>query len=115
MNIQQRVLNIKDFKNIGVSKLDEEYHLHEKPEKLLIDVNYAQDSAGGLVIVIGENNTGKSNVNKALAKFAYKNNKAFDYNDTPNYIGYNECQPRLELQLKAFPATANTGGGGISP
>ena len=110
---QQRVLIGKNFKNIGVSKLDSEsYELSEKSEELLLNVNYKGDKAGGLVIVIGENNTGKSNVKSALAKFMYEfdNKNPFSPNDTPNYIDYDSCEPSLELILKDY--ANKTGGGG---
>lgn len=96
----QRKLVLKNFKNLGVSKLDEAtYELSDKEETLIIGTNYKQDAMGGLVIIIGENNTGKSNVNKALAKFSYKD-MGFSYNDKPNYIDYNECEPELQLILQ---------------
>ena len=109
---QQRVLIGKNFKNIGVSKLDNEtYKLSEKQEELLLNVNYKGDKAGGLVIIIGENNTGKSNVRSALAKFMYEFDSVnpFSSNDIPNYIGYESCEPSLELILKDYKIR---GGGG---
>ena len=111
---QQRVLIGKNFKNIGVSKLDidnKTYGLSEKPEELLLNINYKGDKTGGLVVVIGENNTGKSNVKSALAKFMYEfdSEKPFSSNDIPNYIGYESCEPSLELILKDYK---NKGGGG---
>lgn len=109
---QQRVLIGKNFKNIGVSKLDNDtYVFSEKPEELLLNINYKGDKTGGLVVVIGENNTGKSNVKSALAKFMYEfdSEKPFSSNDIPNYISYEGCEPSLELILKDYK---NKGGGG---
>lgn len=109
---QQRVLIGKNFKNIGVSKLDSDtYVFSEKPEELLLNINYKGDKTGGLVIVIGENNTGKSNVKVALAKFMYEfdSKNPFSPNDIPNYIDYESCEPSLELILKDY---ANKMGGG---
>ncbi|MDY5950347.1 MAG: hypothetical protein SPJ16_04045 [Helicobacter sp.] len=113
---QQRVLVIKNFKNIGVSKMDAEaeYNFSDKPEELVLNTSYMGDHHGGLVTIIGENNTGKSNVNRALAKFMFENTKAFNKNDIPNYSGYRECEPALNLMLRDYTqAAANNGGGKI--
>lgn len=111
---QERVLICKNFKNIGVSKLNESYELKDKPEDFLLNTNYKGDKPGGLVIVIGENNTGKSNIKQALQKFMYEfesyNDKCrvFNSNDLPNYIDYDSCEPSLEFVIKDY----KTGGGG---
>ncbi|MFP6043786.1 AAA family ATPase [Helicobacter pylori] len=51
---------------------------------------------GGLVIILGENNTGKSNLLKALGCFSEHVNE-FKKNCTPNYVGYEESISFLKL------------------
>lgn len=51
---------------------------------------------GGLVIILGENNTGKSNLLKALGCFSEHVNE-FKKNCTPNYVGYEESISSLKL------------------
>lgn len=52
----QRVLKISKYRNIGL----------DKPEKLVINNSIKKGEAGNLVILIGANNSGKSNVLDAL-------------------------------------------------
>ncbi|WP_412030765.1 AAA family ATPase [Helicobacter pylori] len=54
------------------------------------------DKLGGLIIIIGENNTGKSNLLKALGCFSEHVNE-FKKNCTPNYVGYEESISSLKL------------------
>ena len=108
-SLKTTIINIK---NIGVSKLNESYELKDMPEDFLLNTNYKGDKPGGLVIVIGENNTGKSNIKQALQKFMYEfesyNDKCrvFNSNDLPNYIDYDSCEPSLEFVIKDY----KTGG-----
>lgn len=55
----QRILELTKFRNLGF----------EKPETLVINNSIAKGEIGGVVTLIGQNNAGKSNVLKALAKF----------------------------------------------
>ncbi|WP_281651322.1 hypothetical protein [Helicobacter bilis] len=48
---QQRVLVIKNFKNIGVSQMDSNYNLSDKPEELVLNTSYTGDHHGGLVAI----------------------------------------------------------------
>ena len=87
-----RILEISNFKNIGVSELDRESNEKLNSQKLYLNANYSEDAMGGLVLLVGENNTGKSNIIKALKEFSYEDTlKAA--NDTPNFIGYEDCEP----------------------
>lgn len=54
---QQRVLVIKNFKNIGVSKMDSDYNLSDKPEELVLNTSYKGDHHGGLVTITIEKMT----------------------------------------------------------
>ena len=111
---QQRVLVIKNFKNIGVSQMNSNYNLSDKLEKLVLNTSYKSDHHGGLVTIIGENNTGKSNVSGAIDKFAFKDETTFNENDFPNFSNYEACEPDLNLMLRDYTqaATTNNGGGG---
>ncbi|EMZ41124.1 hypothetical protein C826_00134 [Helicobacter bilis WiWa] len=111
---QQRVLVIKNFKNIGVSQMDSNYNLSDKLEKLVLNTSYKGDHHGGLVTIIGENNTGKSNVSGAIDKFAFKDETTFNENDFPNFSNYEACEPDLNLMLRDYTqaAATNNGGGG---
>nr|WP_259456688.1 hypothetical protein [Helicobacter pylori] len=51
---------------------------------------------GGLVIILGENNTGKSNLLKALGCFSEHVNE-FNKNCTPNYLGFKDAITQLGL------------------
>ncbi|AHA88637.1 hypothetical protein U063_1297 [Helicobacter pylori BM012A] len=51
---------------------------------------------GGLVIILGENNTGKSNLLKALGCFSEHVNE-FKKNCTPNYLGFKDVITQLGL------------------
>lgn len=58
--------------------------------------NTFTDKLGGLVLIIGENNTGKSNLLKALGCFSDQLDE-FKKNCTPNYVGYEESISSLKL------------------
>ncbi|WP_285818803.1 hypothetical protein [Helicobacter bilis] len=113
---QQRVLVIKNFKNIGVSKMDTDYNLSDKLEELVLNTSYTGDHHGGLITIIGENNIGKTGKISALAKFMFWYIKAFTENDFPNFSNYEACEPSLRFVLRdythAAATAANNGGGG---
>ncbi|WQT25673.1 AAA family ATPase [Helicobacter pylori] len=66
-----------------------------KTFKLFLN-NTFTDKLGGLVLIIGENNTGKSNLLKALGCFSDQLDE-FKKNCTPNYVGYEESISSLKL------------------
>ncbi|WP_414601130.1 AAA family ATPase [Helicobacter pylori] len=66
-----------------------------KAFKLFLN-NTFTDKLGGLVLIIGENNTGKSNLLKALGCFSDQLDE-FKKNCTPNYVGYEESISSLKL------------------
>ncbi len=66
-----------------------------KAFKLFLNHTFT-DKLGGLIIIIGENNTGKSNLLKALGCFSEHVNE-FKKNCTPNYVGYEESISFLKL------------------
>lgn len=59
-NLKSRVLQIRNFRNIGLHKKEEAMY-----QELIIN-NYYDEIMGNLIILIGENNVGKSNILRAL-------------------------------------------------
>nr|WP_164872667.1 ATP-binding protein [Helicobacter pylori] len=108
LKVTTRYLEVKNYKNIGLEKnifiedLDS-FDLDNKPKqqiefkafKLFLNHTFT-DKLGGLIIIIGENNTGKSNLLKALGCFSEHVNE-FKKNCTPNYVGYEESISSLKL------------------
>ncbi|WP_104748901.1 hypothetical protein [Helicobacter cetorum] len=66
MKLHKRILRLHHFRNLG----------KDLPTELLLNVDFDEIKHGGLVILVGENNVGKSNVLEGL--------KAF--NDETNYL-----------------------------
>lgn len=58
--VKSRILKIRNFKNIGLSKKDNEY------QELYLDSYWDDKIVGNIIILIGENNIGKSNVLKSI-------------------------------------------------
>lgn len=84
----ERYFTIKNFRSIGT---DEVQHF---------DLNYLTnnaDSYGGLVTLIGENNSGKSNVLGALKVFG---SRSFSKNDIPFHNLVNGVEPEICLFIK---------------
>ncbi|UFG20536.1 AAA family ATPase [Helicobacter pylori] len=108
LKVTTRYLEVKNYKNIGLERntfiedLDS-FDLDNKPKqqtgfkafKLFLNHTFT-DKLGGLIIIIGENNTGKSNLLKALGCFSEHVNE-FKKNCTPNYVGYEESISSLKL------------------
>ena len=77
-----RRLEIANFRNLGIGKVEN------------LELN-ADATKGDLLILIGENNSGKSNVLRALQAFGRDDGKITD-DDKPNFIG-NDKNPNLRL------------------
>ncbi|RDU62844.1 hypothetical protein CQA53_09050 [Helicobacter didelphidarum] len=105
--MQKRILEISNFRNIGISTRDKDYNEKQQPQTLLLNTNLEADSMGGLVLIIGENNTGKSNVSKALSKFMFQDSELFGQSDEPKFLDCEDLIPQLSFQC--------CGGGGDSP
>lgn len=112
--MSQRFLKIKNFKNIGITKEEEQW------ERLYLNNSLDKDKIGELIILIGENNVGKSNIldsiniislaaksngKKNTDKKAYADdwgiledtiNENFK-NCLPDFMDYEECLPKLKL------------------
>ncbi len=59
MEFYKRVLKLHHFRNLG----------RNSPVKLLLNSSFGEIKHGGLVVLVGENNVGKSNVLEALIIF----------------------------------------------
>ncbi|WP_195742453.1 hypothetical protein [Helicobacter pylori] len=66
-----------------------------KAFKLFLNHTFT-DKLGGLITIIGENNTGKSNLLKALGCFSERLDE-FKKNCTPNYLGFKDAITQLGL------------------
>ncbi len=90
LKVTTRYLEVENYKNIGVQSEQ------EKDERLYLNNSFNGDKLGGLVIILGENNTGKSNLLKALGCFSEHVNE-FKKNCTPNYLGFKDAITQLGL------------------
>ncbi|MDE6551251.1 MAG: AAA family ATPase [Clostridia bacterium] len=84
----ERALEFEKFRNIGF----------DKKEKLVLNNSLEKGRMGNLVIVVGANNSGKSNVLDAIAEFKDKKLSAKD----TTMLSYNEADrhPSLTLRVK---------------
>jgi len=84
----ERYFTFKDFRSVGVDQFQH------------FDLNYLldnSDSYGGVVTLIGENNSGKSNVLEALKVFG---SKSYAPNDVPFHNLKDGVEPEICLFLK---------------
>ena len=101
--LKSRVLKIRNFKNIGVSKENNKY------QELYLDSYWNDKIVGNLIILIGENNIGKSNVLKALDIIKVKNidiasegNKEFFRNNKPNNVQYLDSSLEIKFMDEKY-------------
>lgn len=95
--MSQRFLKIKNFKNIGITKEEDQW------ERLYLNNSLDKDKIGELIILIGENNVGKSNILDAIntISLASKSKKSYNFkNCKPYFKGYHDCLPKLKLVYK---------------
>ena len=90
-----RSLLISDFRNLGVSALRK-----KKGERTSLKINRSlrKDEIGGLVIILGGNNCGKTNVLDAVAKYP---RQEFTDDDRTDFISSRKM-PRLEMEIGDF-------------
>lgn len=91
MNI--RFLKIQNYRNIGVTKDNEEFQI------LYLNNTLNKDEMGELIILIGENNVGKSNILDAVNVIRpIENIKSIDLKkDIPDFMDYEDAKPRIKL------------------
>ena len=89
----ERYLNVNSFRNIGI-KTDE----NNKKSRLLLNRDARLENLGDLVILIGANNSGKSNFLDALDIFG---NNGFSERDIADYYFLQEeCRPSISLRIQ---------------
>ncbi len=84
MEFYKRVLKLHHFRNLG----------RKSPTKLLLNSSF-ENKHGGLVVLVGENNVGKSNVLEALTIFNDADVKLCSEED---YFKYHEKGSLLSLE-----------------
>ena len=90
---ETRSLVISDFRNLGVSAL-----MKDKDDgKAVFKINRSleKDELGGLVVILGSNNSGKSNVLEAVAKYPQQQ---FTEDDITDFIS-SPKPPHLEMDV----------------
>ena len=95
--MSQRFIKIKNFKNIGITKEEDQWEI------LYLNNSLDKDKIGELIILIGENNVGKSNILDAIniISLASKSKKSQNFkNCMPDFMDYEECLPKLKLVYK---------------
>lgn len=101
--LKSRVLKIRNFKNIGVSLKDNEY------QEIYLNGYWNDKIIGNLIILIGENNVGKSNILRAMNIIKVKNidtnsksNKELLINSKPNNVQYINSALEIKLMDKEY-------------
>ncbi len=88
MEFYKRVLKLHHFRNLG----------RKSPAKLLLNSSF-ENKHGGLVILVGENNVGKSNVLEALKIF---NDAGVKLCNEEDYFKPHEKDSLLSLEEEAI-------------
>ena len=91
--MNRRFLKIQNFRNIGVTKDLEEY------QTLYLNNTLNKDEMGELIILIGENNVGKSNILDAVKIITPTENiKSINLKkDIPDFMDYEDAKPKIKL------------------
>ena len=90
---ETRSLVISDFRNLGVSALRKDKD--DNGARLKINRSLKKDELGGLVVILGSNNSGKSNVLEAMAKCPQQ---LFTEDDLTDFIS-SPKPPHLEMDV----------------
>lgn len=91
--MSRRFLKLQNFKNIGVTDNPEEF------QTLYLNNTLNKDEMGELIILIGENNVGKSNILDAVNLISFVDNiKTINLEkDRPDFMNYESSKPRIKL------------------
>ena len=91
--MSRRFLKIQNFRNIGVTKNLEEF------QTLYLNNTLNKDEIGELIILIGENNVGKSNILDAVNVIKpIENIESIDLKkDIPDFMDYEDAKTRIKL------------------
>ncbi len=89
MKLHKRVLKLHHFRNLG----------RKSPTELLLNSSFGEIKHGGLVVLVGENNVGKSNVLEALTIF---NDVGVKLCNEEDYFKTHEKDSLLSLEEEAI-------------
>ena len=90
----RRFLKFRDYRNIGVSNEEERF------ERFNLNSSLEKENIGELIIVIGENNVGKSNVLAALNVITGLDRLQYvplSESDVTDFMGYEDGKPSIKL------------------
>ena len=90
---ETRSLVISDFRNLGVSALRK--NKDDRQTVFKINRSLKKEELGGLVVILGSNNSGKSNVLEAVAKYPQQQ---FTDDDVTDFIS-SPKPPHLEMDV----------------
>lgn len=90
MNTRQLIF--KNFRNLGIT----DSVCENLSNTLLID-SIDPKHVGGIIVLLGGNNDGKSNVLDGFMRFGKKN---IENRDSPDFMGYEKENPKLTLDYK---------------
>ena len=88
--MNRRYIKIKNFRNIGISDKSQS---KEQEQLLYLNNSLDKKDMGELIIIVGENNVGKSNILDLIERF--KSEKLL--NDIPDFIDYDNELPEIQL------------------
>ena len=91
-----RTLVIKNFRNLGPFCSGTKDDSNDDKEFLKINRSLNRDEMGGLVTVIGVNNSGKSNVLDAVEKYY---TRRFDEDDYTDFTYADKVEPSLSMNI----------------
>lgn len=95
-SIENRTLEISNFRNLGPFCSGKKKEKNDDREFLKINRSLERDSLGGLVILVGVNNSGKSNVLEALERFQSQKFLDSDYTD---FTLAGKIKPCIDMNL----------------
>ena len=88
--MDRRYIRIKNFRNIGIYDKNQR---KDKEQLLYLNNSLNKKDMGELIIIVGENNVGKSNILDLIERF--KSKKLSE--DIPDFIDYDDELPEIEL------------------
>ena len=91
----RRFVKFHNYRNIGVSKDEGKF------EQLSLNSSLEKENVGQLIILIGENNAGKSNVLDGIAAIIPKKGGEgahLSESDAPDFIDFEDARPEIALE-----------------
>lgn len=108
--IENRTLVISNFRNLGPFCGGKGKEFNEDKAFLKINRSLERDALGGLVILVGVNNSGKSNVLDALGKY---HSNVFEPSDYTDFTFASDVKPSISMNIAngayRLPKTEDSG------